>query len=413
MEEKSQRSQRKRPFMEDDDSDKPSMSKRVRFPKGKKVKPGEEAVASRQQTEDDNVPGILKEARFAAKERANRRNQITAELFSEENSRGILNDVSVSEVTYQDNEDFIEEGVQIEPFNLNKEREEGYFDADGNFVEYVSEKEIKDAWLDSIESVPKYAGKVSIKTNNEHYDENAVDELSSEDIALIKRRIANLLEPGETVLQALRRLKGTSSKRKEKMPAETEHLFNQLTEDAMKLMENGDYNVYDEKQDVFEREAEGYETLARAKGVELLSDMINPGLASFVPPDSTITTSNTIAPATEISSSDAYAYDIFADDDEHATAKPSADMSDVISSGNTNAVSQSSSSAVNTIYDNGELQNDYVYDDSSGYYFSSNLGYYYDPSTGLYCSATSGLWYVFHEETGTYEEIHEAASDVN
>lgn len=31
----------------------------------------------------------------------------------------------------------------MEPFNLDKEREEGYFDADGNFVEYVNDKEIK------------------------------------------------------------------------------------------------------------------------------------------------------------------------------------------------------------------------------------------------------------------------------
>lgn len=43
----------------------------------------------------------------------------------------------------QDNENFVEDGIQIEPFNLNKEREEGYFDADGNFVEYVNENEIK------------------------------------------------------------------------------------------------------------------------------------------------------------------------------------------------------------------------------------------------------------------------------
>lgn len=44
---------------------------------------------------------------------------------------------------WQDNENFVVEGVQIEPFNLNKEREEGYFDAAGNFVEYVKENEIK------------------------------------------------------------------------------------------------------------------------------------------------------------------------------------------------------------------------------------------------------------------------------
>lgn len=37
----------------------------------------------------------------------------------------------------------IEDGINIEPFNLNKEREEGYFDAEGNFIEYVNENEIK------------------------------------------------------------------------------------------------------------------------------------------------------------------------------------------------------------------------------------------------------------------------------
>lgn len=37
----------------------------------------------------------------------------------------------------------MEDGVQIEPFNLDKEREEGYFDENGNFVEYARENEIK------------------------------------------------------------------------------------------------------------------------------------------------------------------------------------------------------------------------------------------------------------------------------
>lgn len=30
----------------------------------------------------------------------------------------------------------VEDGITIEPFNLNQEREEGYFDAEGNYVEY-------------------------------------------------------------------------------------------------------------------------------------------------------------------------------------------------------------------------------------------------------------------------------------
>ena len=47
------------------------------------------------------------------------------------------------DIFWQDNENFDDDGIQIEPFNLNKEREEGYFDADGYFVEYVNDNEIK------------------------------------------------------------------------------------------------------------------------------------------------------------------------------------------------------------------------------------------------------------------------------
>lgn len=43
---------------------------------------------------------------------------------------------------WQDNETFNDDGIQMEPFNLDQEREEGYFDQSGNFVEYIN-KEIK------------------------------------------------------------------------------------------------------------------------------------------------------------------------------------------------------------------------------------------------------------------------------
>lgn len=55
-------------------------------------------MVDRGQSED--VPGDLLNPRLAAKERANRRSQITAELFTEE-SRGILNDVTTAEVDYE------------------------------------------------------------------------------------------------------------------------------------------------------------------------------------------------------------------------------------------------------------------------------------------------------------------------
>ena len=44
---------------------------------------------------------------------------------------------------------FNEAGIAFEPFHLKKEREEGYFDTDGNYIQYKLD-EVKDAWLDSL-----------------------------------------------------------------------------------------------------------------------------------------------------------------------------------------------------------------------------------------------------------------------
>lgn len=46
-------------------------------------------------------------------------------------------------ISLQNDENRTEDGIQIEAFSLDREKEEGYFDADGNFVEYVREKEVK------------------------------------------------------------------------------------------------------------------------------------------------------------------------------------------------------------------------------------------------------------------------------
>ncbi|KAF3958703.1 hypothetical protein CMV_016417 [Castanea mollissima] len=102
MEGNSSRPNLKRPFFEDADDDKPSAPKRVRFPKGKKVKAAADeavVVVDRGPAVDDD-PTDLMNPRAAAKERAKRRTQFTAELFTEE-SRGILNDVAAAEVDYK------------------------------------------------------------------------------------------------------------------------------------------------------------------------------------------------------------------------------------------------------------------------------------------------------------------------
>ncbi|XP_048227918.1 SUPPRESSOR OF ABI3-5 [Ricinus communis] len=414
----SSRSNRKRPYLEqdlefdDDSSSKPPKQKKVRFPKGKKVKPGDEApiaITKVLEEEDGQNP------RLAAKERAKRRNLITAELFSEE-----LNDVSTAEVTYQDNESFVEDGIQIEPFNLEKEREEGYFDEAGNFVEYVNENEVKDAWLDSVAVDPRYAGKSSKVTTNEDDTKDDVIELSSEDLGMIKKRISSLLEPGETVLQALRRLKGGSNKRKEKMSPQTQLLFDQLTEDANKLLDHGEYNVYHDKQEVFKREADGYEKLALARGKgtslgtsmgkDLFSDVTDLGATSSKLSNSVLGASNTNLSTAETTSNGADEYDMFADDDDNAIARPSSDGSNLVSDSNSSGVGQPLTGGPTSNSETGALQDDYVYDETSGYYYSGSSGYYYDPSTGLYCYATSGQWYSYNQETGAYDEIHDISN---
>ncbi|PQQ12339.1 hypothetical protein Pyn_11880 [Prunus yedoensis var. nudiflora] len=238
------------------------------------------------------------------------------------------------------------------------------------------------------------------------------------------------LASASKVLQALRRLKGTSNNKKEKMSAETKRVFDQLTEDATNLMDNGESNVYHEKKEMFEREAEGYESLARARregtspsayqGKSVLSmewgtssDVTGPGVPSSILPETAVGTSNSNAPTAETTSNGADAFDIFAEDDEHVIAKPSSEGSTVVCGPNSDGVSSLPSNNLNAYSENGVLQNDYVFDESSGYYYSSSLGCYYDPSTGFYCSAASGLWYSFNAETGAYDEIHQAATSVN
>ncbi|KAF9690160.1 hypothetical protein SADUNF_Sadunf01G0166900 [Salix dunnii] len=467
-------SKRKRSLLEeieDDESDK-SKQKKVRFPKGKKVKSGDEAV---DKSKAEEGPSERKDPRLAAKERAMLRNEITAQIFSED-----TNDASAAEVAYevwlglgflvvsfsiylrrgifysQENENFVEDGILIEPFNLEKEKEEGYFDAEGNFVEYIIQNEIKvkrtrlhsflrpqkhcfqsvwmdslqDAWMDSIQVDPRYTGKNSMVRINEHDDKDDVPELSSNEIGAMKKRIANLLEPGETVLQALRRLKGRSNKSKEKMSTETQLLFDQLTEDANKLLNHGEYNVYYDKQEVFRREAEGYERLALARGEgmsiseargdydfstekDLSFGVTDHGATSSMLSEMDVGTSIPNASTAEISGNVGDAYDMFGDDEDNAIAVASSDISNLVLGTESNVAYQPSSDGLNAISGTGPLQNDYVYDETSGYYYNSSLGYYYDPSTRLFCQATSGQWYLFNEETGTYNEIHESASNAN
>lgn len=61
---------------------------------------------------------------------------------------------------------------------------------------WFSCKYLQDAWLDSVDVYEKYTGKASIPESN---DDNPRD-LSTDELAKINRQIADVLEPGETVI---------------------------------------------------------------------------------------------------------------------------------------------------------------------------------------------------------------------
>jgi len=357
---------------------------------------------------------------LAAERRARQRHD---QLRDGDDAKGGAADIKGFEVRYNDGVNFVDDGIRIEPFNLEREREEGYFDENGNFVEYARGNEIKDAWLDSVEVDPTYAAKVQNK-GKEKVEE--FEDLSSDDIGRIKRQIANVLEPGETIMQALKRLKGTSTDKRGKMSEGTKRIFDELTEAAMKLMENGDYNVYSDDRETFEREAAGYERLARARlGLPEVEDASTDTKDNQAPssilemnqPSSILemdlgASTAKISTATAAFNDDDSNLDMFGDDDND-DVKHSSDANIVGSGPNPGSSPQGTlgTSGVEKA-GNGSMDSDYVYDPSSGYYYSSSTGYYYDPNSGYYGSASTGTWYSYDEQTGAYKEIQDEQTGI-
>ncbi|TKW11619.1 hypothetical protein SEVIR_6G243700v4 [Setaria viridis] len=409
----------KRPLAGEDDDD-AGRERKPRFPKGKKAKyrdPGAEGGPSAAAAVD--IDSMLN-PELAAERRARQRH---GQVRDGDEAKGGASDIKGFEVRYSDGVNFVDDGIRIEPFNLEREREEGYFDENGNFVEYARGNEIKDAWLDSVEVDPTFVAKVQNK-GKEKVEE--FQDLSSDDIGRIKRQIANMLEPGETIMQALKRLKGTSTDKRGKMSEGTKCIFDELTEAAVKLMENGDYNVYSDDRETFEREAAGYERLARARlGLPEVKDA-SAGTKDIQAPSSILemdqpssvlemdlgaSTAN-ISAATAAFNDDDSNLDMFGDDDNN-DVKRSSDANTVGSGSNPGPVPQGTlgTSGVEKA-ENGSVESDYVYDPSSGYYYSSSTGYYYDPNSGYYGSASTGTWYSYDEHTGTYKEVQNEQTGV-
>ncbi|KAL3150641.1 hypothetical protein ABBQ32_000442 [Trebouxia sp. C0010 RCD-2024] len=200
----------------------------------------------------------------------------------------ILEDVAEAEEEYDRPEQaFNEAGVAFEPFHLKREREEGYFDSDGNYIQYKLD-EVKDAWLDSLADGTSTTGSAATTASDQAGKQSAapaqVLELDADELLTYKRRLLDFLQPQETVLAALRRLGGLQGtmhagsdalpwKRSRKaagssstsrgappgpgpgqaspparigrtVPIENREAFDRLTEYSSLLLQHGDYNIH-------------------------------------------------------------------------------------------------------------------------------------------------------------------------
>ncbi|ETL29855.1 hypothetical protein L916_17065 [Phytophthora nicotianae] len=153
-------------------------------------------------------------------------------------------------------------------FDMEEEKDEGHFDADGNFVWDDEAKKVQEeAWLDDISEQQMGAAR-SAKSRREFRDEQAEETMTKE---VANRTLATLLKPRETVLQALKRLGSKKSARvrpgykckqaqknetEPEQTAEEKKQFEQITEAADFLMRSGEVEVYSQIKEEFIPEEE-------------------------------------------------------------------------------------------------------------------------------------------------------------
>eukprot|EP00854_Cymbomonas_tetramitiformis_P004078 gene4078-5054_t len=173
----------------------------------KKILRDKSAAAVKTDAEEGPVMEGLVEVAAEARgiQRQKRREAEHNMRLSEDTSMELGDNVQDAEEKFHVDVD--DDGQKLEPFNLEDERKNGYFDAEGTYIEYKEEKHAGDAWLEGV--------KVDESLAKKTLEEASLPEpetLTGVDIAKIKREIASFLEDGENVLRALKRLGGKDKK---------------------------------------------------------------------------------------------------------------------------------------------------------------------------------------------------------
>jgi len=176
-----------------------------------------------------------------------------------------------------------EDGIKLEAFNLKEERQKGYFDDAGNYVENEQNEETDatDAWLTSEEAKIVDAKTLEkIKEQERRLAEaEAAAPLTAVHISRLQWQIFKILKPGETVAGGLKRLGGalgqlhrplgkrankrnkpelTGNKTIPDIDPKSKEQFDQLTEASSALVNSGEIEVYGQDKEYFERCAAVY-----------------------------------------------------------------------------------------------------------------------------------------------------------
>lgn len=155
----------------------------------------------------------------------------------------------------------------------------GFLDESGSFVERAARGGTKEeAWLGAADAdvdvghAPSATKRARKALERQEEDERILEGVvGSRAVFDIKKRIAGLLQPGETVPRALRRLKGGGASAGDKrgggkgMDEEARRAFDELMDASAELVRRGDLDAYTNDREAFERGAWDYEYARRRR----------------------------------------------------------------------------------------------------------------------------------------------------
>eukprot|EP00232_Nephroselmis_pyriformis_P009422 CAMPEP_0182879302 /NCGR_PEP_ID=MMETSP0034_2-20130328/15888_1 /TAXON_ID=156128 /ORGANISM="Nephroselmis pyriformis, Strain CCMP717" /LENGTH=199 /DNA_ID=CAMNT_0025012233 /DNA_START=112 /DNA_END=707 /DNA_ORIENTATION=- len=153
-----------------------------------------------EEMDDDKGPVREDLVGVAAKRRAMQRKEMEAGMRNVDDTDEVEGVEGAEERYITGGPESGEAGELFEPFNLDEERQRGYFDAEGNYVEKDDEDEehTADAWLKGVE-VAKIAPQKASSVLPQ-IPEKEKEPMSEAKIAQVKGEIGALLLPGENVV---------------------------------------------------------------------------------------------------------------------------------------------------------------------------------------------------------------------